>query len=68
MECEKCKRNWKERELDDKYWSEVVKKRDAKIKRLKKEASSLRGQILSAIKRKNWWKNKSLATAEEANK
>lgn len=50
--------NWKEREKDDEYWSGVVKKRDAKIKKLKKEASSLRGQILSAIKRKNCWKNK----------
>lgn len=50
--------NWKEREKDDEYWSGVVKKRDAKIKKLKKEASSLRGQVLSAIKRKNCWKNK----------
>lgn len=53
------KENWEEREKDDKYWSGVVEEKKSKIKELNKRTSSLKGQIKSAVDRKNWWKNKS---------
>lgn len=45
------KENWKERELDDKYWSE-------KVEELRNKISNLKGQVKSAIDRKNWWKKR----------
>lgn len=47
---------WEGIKEDDKYWSGLVKNREKLIREQRNEMSSLRSQVKSAIKRKDWWK------------